>query len=208
VIDPGAFDRQAQGALELAGDLAGDADDRGAVGPVRGQVDLDHRVLQAHGGDEGPTVGRALRQFHDPGMGVAQRQLTLGAEHAAGLDSADLGLLDLHLSGQGRAGQGDDGVESGAGIGGAADDLEDVVADRHLAQGQLVGVRVRLRRDDPGGLQRSQFLMQRGDGVDLQPQHGQVVGQLIGSVALGVYILIQPVKRELHGSCRVIRKAR
>jgi hypothetical protein len=50
--------------------------------------------------------------------------------------------------------------------------------------------------------------MQRGDGIDLQPQHGQVFGQLIGGVTIGVYILIQPVKRELHGSCRVMMKAR
>ena len=81
------------------------------------------------------------------------------------------------------------------------------VADRDLAEGQPVGLGVRFGRDDQGGLQGRQLLIQRQYGIDLKSEHGQMIGQLLGCEAFGVNVVLQPVKRELHGSSRVISES-
>ena len=53
-------------------------------------------------------------------------------------------FLILKLPGKGGAGQGDDDTETFADIGGTADNLQVLVADCNLAEGQFIGIRVAL----------------------------------------------------------------
>jgi hypothetical protein len=69
--------------------IAGDAVDRGAVGPVRGEVDLDHRIVEAGVRRVGLADRRIRGQIDDALVVVRDLELRGGAEHAAAFDAAD-----------------------------------------------------------------------------------------------------------------------
>ena len=88
-----AFDRLDDRVLELShvrgGEIAGDAVHGGAIGAVRRQVDLDHRVVEA-----GPlrVIGadrRLVGQLDDAFVIVGDLQLERGNQHAAAFHVAD-----------------------------------------------------------------------------------------------------------------------
>ena len=126
-------------------DLARDAVDAQAVGPVRRDLQLEHV-----GGDRQHVGQRRARpqlgvEHHDPVVVGADRDLVLGQDHPVRLDAAQLGLLELRAVGHHRAGLGDGDDLAGGDVRRAADDLALVAgADVDRADGQAVGVRVLL----------------------------------------------------------------
>ena len=84
----GALHRLHGVALELAEagrrEIAGDAVDRGAVGPVRRQVDLDDRVIEPGIGRVGLPDGRVLGQVDDALVVVGELKLRFGAPACPG----------------------------------------------------------------------------------------------------------------------------
>ncbi len=80
------------------GDVVGDAAKAEAVGAVRGQLDLDAGVRQPQILDQGLADRCVVRQFQQAGGIVVQAQLLGRAQHAVGLDAAQLGRLDLQLA--------------------------------------------------------------------------------------------------------------
>ena len=80
-----------RGAQRCARDgvhLAGDAVDRQAVGPVGGDLQLQHDLRERQHLGQRRAGGDAVLQHHDPGGVVAQAQLGLGQDHPVRLLAA------------------------------------------------------------------------------------------------------------------------
>ena len=129
-------------------------------------------------GRVGRTDGGIGRQVDDAVMIVRQLELRLGDEHAAALDAANGADAEGDLlAGDEGAGRREDGHHAGAGIRRAADDLHRRAgAGIDQADAQLVGVGVRLGRDDAGDREGRERLGRVGDMLDLEADARQRVG--------------------------------
>ena len=130
-----ALDRLDRRVLERAhvggGKVARDAVHAGAVGTVRRQVDLDHRIVEARPLGVVRAERRVGRQVDDALVVVGDLQLELRHQHAAAFDAADLADAERHvLAGNVGAGRHEHAVHAGARIGRAADDLHRVARCR------------------------------------------------------------------------------
>ena len=87
--------------------LARDAVDREAVGPVAGQLDLEHLLPEReHVAERRPRL-EGLREDEDPRVLAAQLELGLGEDHPVRDGAAELGALERAAVRQHRAGQRD-----------------------------------------------------------------------------------------------------
>ena len=88
-----ALDRLRRALLERAdvggGEVARDAVDAGAVRPVRREVDVDHRIVEAGVLRIALADRRVGRQVDDAVVVVGDLQLGLRHQHAAAFDAAD-----------------------------------------------------------------------------------------------------------------------
>ena len=79
-------DRARRVGLQLAeaggGEIARDAGDAGRVGPVGGQVDVDHGIVEAGVGRIGDADRRVVGQFDDAVVVVGKLELGRRAQHA------------------------------------------------------------------------------------------------------------------------------
>ena len=198
-----ARDRFDGGIVELAhvggGEVAGNAVHAGAIGPVRRQIDLDHRIVEA-----GPlrVIGAdrsIVGQLDDAVVVVGDSQLEFRHQHAAALDAADGADRERHiLAGDVGARRHEHAHHAGAGVRCAADHLHRLAgADVDQADAQPVGVRMRLGLDHPGDDERRQRLALVLDALDFQPDHGELVGDL-AERAVGVEMLLEPGEGEFH----------
>ena len=194
-----ALDRLDRRVLELAhvggGKIAGDAVHAGAIGAVRRQVDLDHRIVEA-----GPlrivrADRRIVRQFDDALVIVGDLQLEFGHQHAAALDAADGADLQRHvLAGDEGARRHEHALHAGARIRRAAHDLDRLaVAGIDHADAQPVGVGMLLRLDDARDDERREKLCLVLDALDFEPDHGELVGDL-AERTIGVEVLLEPAR--------------
>ena len=103
--------------------LAGEPLHREAVGTVGRDLEVEHRIGKAAPGGKRLTQRRILGQFHDAIMAASQVELALRADHAAALDTAQLRLLDLEVTGQNRTDGSDGDLEPSAYVGRSAHDL-------------------------------------------------------------------------------------
>ncbi len=185
------------GAVQRA-DFAGQAGEGQAVATVRGQADLDGGVIQLPGSRGYPGADRRIRrQLHQAGVLFADLQLLGRAEHAVGLDAAQLGLLDLEVARQFGADHGEGDLQARAHVGRAADDLEGLATVADLADAQLVGVRVLLGRQHLADDHAAERAGNRDHGVDLEAGHGQASHQLVTGY-LRIYPAPQPLFTEFH----------
>ena len=76
-------------------DLAGDAVDAEAVGPVRGQLELEHRLAHRQVVLQRRADLPVGRQHDDAGALLLVAELLLAHHHAVALDAAQVGLLEL-----------------------------------------------------------------------------------------------------------------
>ena len=160
------------------GEVAGDAVDAEAVGPVGRDVHVEHRIVQPGIIGVGRADRRIVGKLDDPGMVLAELKLARRAHHAAALDPADRGDLQGHVgAGDVGAGRAEHAEHAGAGVGRAADDLDrlarTVIDGQHL---QLVGLRMLFRSQHPRHAERRQRFGRIVDPLDLQPDVGQRVG--------------------------------
>ena len=189
-------------------DLARGAVDRQAVGPVGGDLELEHV-----GGDRQHVGQRRARQqlvveHHDPVVVEADRDLVLGQDHALRRHAAELGALEPRAVGHHRAGLGDGHGLAGGDVGRAADDRGHVaLADGDLADAQPVGVRVLLALEhapDDEVLQRRDAV--RVDAVDLGAGHRQALGQH-GRRQPRVDVVRHPEQGQPHPNCSRSRRS-
>ena len=169
-----------------------------AVGAVGGDVDLDHRVVDLAVVDVARADRRVLGQLDDAVVVVRDQQFSLRAQHAFGAFAPDRTEFEGKVLARDiRAHGGKHGDETGARVGGAADDVVDrAVAGIDLTDPQLVGVGVLLGGDDPGhdeGGQRAFF-----DLFEFKADGGQLVGDG-AQVSVGIEVLFEPIKGEFHG---------
>ena len=192
-----ALDRLRRALLEGAdvggGEIARDAVDAGAVGAVGGEIDVDHRIVEAGVLRVALADRRVGGQVDDALVVVGNLQLELRHQHAAALDAADGADRERHvLAGDEGAGRHEHAGHAGARVGRAAHDLDRLaVAGVDHADAQPVGVGMLLgldhARDDVG----RELLALVLDVLDLEPDHRELVDDLIER-RIGVEMLLEP----------------
>ena len=193
-----------QGAQAARRQIAGDAINAQRIGAVRGDRDLDDRV------DLGRIVFRqpvhelvadiARGQLDDAVMLFRQLQLALGGHHAKAFDTADLANADGDVeAGDIHARFADHHGDALARVRRAADDLHLAFIGVHLADPQLVGIRVFLGVFHITKGEVLQRVRRIDDPFDLKAQVGQSISNLFHR-SIGVEVVFQPGKREFHRS--------
>jgi hypothetical protein len=167
------------------------------VPAIRRQVQFDERVVQLQPCAHVGTDGRVCRQFEQAFGFFRHAEFGGRAQHAVGLDAAQLRFLDLEVGSQLRADFRERHLEAGAHVGRAAHDLEFGAAVADFAHAEFVRVRMRcniehLADDDSGhggsrGFHRLHF----------QAGHRQATEQFFGRDA-GVHPFAQPALTDLH----------
>ena len=171
--------RQAERAAGEGGHLAGDAAEAQAVGAVGRQLDGEQGVVEGQVIAQIGADRRVLGQHQEAAALVGDAEFLGRAQHAEGLDAAQLGRLDAE-AGQVGAHQRAGDLDAGGGVGGAADDLQQLALPRvDLADAQLVGVGMLLGFDDL----RDDDLGEHGGHAVLlfhfQPRHGEQMPKLV-----------------------------
>ena len=174
--------------LELAHvggrEIARDAVHAGAVGPVGRELDLDHRVVEPRPFGVALADRRVGRQVDDAVVIVGELQLELRHQHAAALDAADVADRERHvLARDVGARRHEHALHAGARIGRAAHHLHRLArAGIDHAHAQPVGIRMLLGRDHARDGERREHLAPCPDALDLEPDHGELVGDLVRRV--------------------------
>ena len=179
--------------------VAGDAVDAHAIGPVRGHRHLDHRIGAVIIGKTRPHR-RVSGQFDDAVVILAQFELARGAHHAVRLDPADRALPQHHAVCRNHsAGKPKHALHPGPRIGRAANDLERLAVTginrEHL---QLVGIGVARGGEHVSDAEARQLLRRVLDTLDLEANSIQRIADL-RDVGGGLEVVLEPGQRELHG---------
>jgi hypothetical protein len=164
--------------------LPGDALHGKTVGPVGGDRQFEHLVIEAQGRTQGGSDRWQGRQEvvedGDALRALGQAQLLEGADHARTGHTPQFGRLDRQSDRRQMGADGGDGdVDAAAHIGGPADDLQRLVgADLNLANTEFAGVGMGL-----AGLHESNHHSGTGgreilDRLDLETGDRKAFGQL------------------------------
>ena len=131
-------------------------------------------------------------------MIFAQQQFAGAAHHAARFHAADIAQLQ-HIAAGGNdcAGPRQDHLDAGPRIGGAADDLQRVLAIADRAKPQLVGIGMPVGGDDFADHEILQRCARIGDAFHFQPNAGQLFADL-GGIGIGIQMFFQPGEGEFH----------
>ncbi len=185
--------------------IAGKSAHAQPVRPVGGDLDLDHRVVQALVVDEAHANRRILGQLDDAVVVVRQFQLALRTQHAVAVHAAQIAGLQVHAGAWDmRADRGKHADQAGAGIGRAAHHLHllhralgALRPGGHTADPQAVGVRVLNGFDHAANAKGAQPGGRVFDPLDLMAQIGQR-GQDLVQRGAGFQVILQPGQGELH----------
>ncbi len=170
-----------QGSDACRGKIARDPANAHAVGPVGRDRDVEDRIVELRIFGEGGADRGIFRELDYPFMLVAKLELADRAHHAVAFDAPDRGDLQSHVaSGHVGAGRAEHAEHSGAGVGGAAYDLDWPVTRIDAKHLQLVGLRVLGRGQHPRDLERRQRFGGVGDLFHLQPDRGHPLGDGFG----------------------------
>ncbi len=178
-------------------DVARQAGQGQAVTAVRGEADLDAGVVQVQILANVFTHRGIGCQFQQAVVLFADLQLGRRAQHAEGLDAAQLGLLDLEVAWQFGADHGERDLDAGACVRRATYHLEGFLAVADLADAQFVGVRVLFGGEDLAHDDAAELAGSGGYAVDFKAGHGQAGDQFITG-DLRVYPTAQPLFTEFH----------
>ena len=190
------FERAQAGRRQVAGDAA----HPGAVRPVRGELDLDDGIGKSHGIGKGLAnpLAHFGRQLNNAAAFLRELQLGLGDQHASRNDAAHGTRFQRQgLAGNVAANRREHPDHSRARVRRPTDDLDNPGAGLDFADLELVGIGVRFGLEHAGdakGLERRAAVL---DAFDLQPQCGQLGGQL-GERRGGVEMILEPGECELH----------
>ncbi len=188
-------------------ELAGNSVHPEAVDPVRGRLQLDHRLGdrkhlgEGRAGVRDRVLDLLVPEHDDPRRIVAQRELRLRQDHPVRLDPAELRLAERRPVRQHRSGERHRDRLPAGDIGGAADDRPGAVAGVDLADPEPVGVRVLLHREhaaDHEALWRADAGV--ADPLDLDRVHRELVRDVLHG-EVGVAVRAEPAQRGLHRNC-------
>jgi len=177
-----------------------------AVGAVRRDLEVEHRVAHLHIVGEGHANGSILRQNHDAVVVAADAELARRTVHAHARDAAQLRLLDGEIARQGGADERRDDVVPRVEVLRAAHDLQRlgvavgvhvVGAHVHLRHPHVVGVGVRLLLEHLGG----DDLVERGarllDALDARAREVEPIAERL-QVARHVNVFVKPIQTNFH----------
>ena len=173
--------------------------DAGAVRPVRRQIDLDHRIVDP-GVFRETLADRSIGgQIDNAVVIVGDLQLRFRHQHAAAFDAADGPDSERNiLAGNVGARRHEHADHSSARVRRAAHDLDRfAVAGINHADAQPVCVRMLLGLDDSRDDVGRQQLALVFDALDLEPDHGELVGDLAERM-VGTEMLLEPGQGEFH----------
>ena len=182
------------------------ADHRQAIGTVRCDLEVEHRVGHLHVLRERHTNGRVFGQDHDAIMTVADAELTLGAVHATAGHTAQLRLLDREVARQRRAHHGCNDMVASIEVLRAADDLQRLrvsiginIAGTHVDLGdpQMIGVGMRRLLEHLGS---DDILERIADLVDAFNTRARQIEAIAERLEVGrhVNVLVKPLERNFH----------
>ena len=180
-------------------EVARDAGDAGRVGTVRGQRDVDDRVVEPGPACVGDADGRVVRQLHDAVVVVAELELGRRAQHAVRLDAADdaLGEGDL-LAGDIGPDRREHALHARSRAFGAPHTTwTGPGAGLDHADPEPVGVGMLPRLDDMADHEAGVFGAGVLDALDLEADAGQRVDDL-GERGLRVEMVLEPGEGEFH----------
>ena len=204
-----AFDRDGverfQSAQTARGEVTGDAANPQSIGAVGGDLNVDHRIVQAAVVDEPRTQRGVCGQVDDAVVIIGQHQFAFRTQHAIGFDAAnDAGLQVYPCAGNMGADGGEHADQAGAGIGGTANDLYflgwaigAIGPGFHPAQAQAVGVGVGCCVNHPADAERAEGCCGVFHAFNLVPDIGQRIGDLI-KACVGFKVIVQPGEGEFH----------
>ena len=200
-----------EGQAEVGGQVAGDAGHRQGVGPVRGDVEVEHGVgVDAEGvGQSHARLGPVGLDDQDPGVVVGQAQLRRRAQHPLRPLAPHLAAGDLHPVRQPGPDGGQRDEVAGPEVERPAHDLAGGPAVTHvdLDELHLVGVGMGAGGDHPGHDHPVEPLPHPLHTLDHQPQAGQGAGQPVDVVPKGREVT-QPREGNFHAaSVSCIRSA-
>ena len=114
--------------------------------------------------------------------------------------AADLRLLqEVAAAGDAGAGRREHPQHPGAGVGRAADDLDDTGAGLNRADAQTIGIGMGPRLAHAGHGKRSELAGRIGQFLHLEAEGEQPPGDLVGA-GVGFEKLLQPAQCELHAA--------
>ena len=194
-------------AAECGPHLARQSDHAQAVGPVEGDLDLEHGLRRAQHlvertpeREAGVAVEEAL-EVHDPLVVVRQLQLAGRAQHALALLAADLARADDRAAREGRAHRGERHDHPRAHVGRAAHDAQLAGAAVDATEREAVGVGMARDLEHPRHHHPRERAPVGLDALDVEAAPSERLGHPLGC---GVELdpLAQPGDRQLH---RILR---
>ena len=163
-----------------------------AVGAVGGQVHFDGDIVEGQIVTYRGAYGGIGRQFDDAAGVQLDAQLAVRAQHAVRRLTAQLGFLDLEITGQHGADHGHRYFQALATVGRATDDVEQLIAaDIDFGHPQLVRIRVLATFNHFTHYNLAEVAGDRLDAIHFQPGHGNLLGKSLG-VKAAVDPFIQP----------------
>ena len=169
-----------------------------AVGAVRRDLEVEHRVGQLEVVGDGHAHRRVLGQDPDALVVAAHTQLALRAAHAAASDAAQLGLLDLEVAGQHRADGGHRHLDPLRDVRRAAHDLHRLArAHVHGDHVHVVAVGMLLARLHVAHDHAVERVARLLDRLHARARQIKPVAERL-HVRRHVHILRQPFQRNLH----------
>lgn len=196
--------RTGDGSVVQRAHFTGQTGQGQAVAAVRGQVDLDAGVFQFQVNPDVLTHRRVGRQLHQAIIALAYLQLSLRAQHAVGLNTTQLGLLDLEVARQLGTDHGKRDLQARAHIRRSAHDLKGFRTVADLAHTQFIGIRVLLGAQHFAHYHAAENTGGRGNAIDLKTGHRQTRNQRV-AIYLRAYPATQPLFTEFHPALLKIR---
>ncbi len=187
-----------EAAQTLRSEVTRDAVDAERIRAVGCYLHIDHRVIQPQGPGRRRADGPVAFNFDDAVMFLRNQQFALRAHHAFGGLAADHALFQRDLGARHiSARKCDDRLDARAGVGRATHDLNEASIRFHLAQAQLVGVRMFVRMLNIANLEGRQRLRHVGDVFDFEANADQPLADFLEGGG-GIEIVLQPGEREFH----------
>ncbi|RMO19822.1 hypothetical protein ALQ47_05273 [Pseudomonas cichorii] len=178
-------------------DFTSQTGNRQAVATVRCQVDFDAGIVQLQVNTNVLTHWRIGRQLHQAIVTLAQLKFGSGTQHAVGLDTAQLGLLDLEVARKLGTDHCERNFQTRTHVRRATYDLQCFAAIADLTNAQLVSIGVLLGAKDFAYDHTGEDAGGQRNAVNLKTGHRQTGNQLIAG-NLRAYPATQPLFTEFH----------
>ena len=180
--------------------LAREPHDREAVGAVRRDFQVEHRVGQLQVVGDGSAHRGVVGKDPDAFMVGAEPQLTPRAAHAGARNTAQLRLLDLEVAGE-HSPHGRDGkLDSRLDVRRAAHDLHGLARTRvHRDHVHMVGIGMRLAGLDVAHDHAVERGAEHLDAFDACAREIELVAERLG-VGRHLHVFVKPFQRYFHDS--------